>query len=111
MPRTIISKIKKNPYFMRDSAASNNKVAKKKKVKFKKISFKISDVQKDALEAICKRQKTTPVRFLKSVIKKQTARYKPSSAPISYVTENQLQLFDLEVPVVASAKMRTNKKV
>jgi len=109
MPRTILTKMKENPHYMRDSAAKNNKEAKKKKVKFKKIAFKISDSQKEALEAICKRQKTTPIRFLKSVIKKQTSRYKPSSTPVSYVTENQLQLFELEVPV--SPKKKTSQKI
>ncbi len=90
MPKTIISKLKENPQFLRESNAKTSK----KKVKFKKITFKITDSQQRALEFICKRQKTTPVRYLKSVIKKQTSRYKASPQPVSYVTENQLQLFE-----------------
>ena len=92
MPRTIISKLQDNPDYLKNAAAKNN-AGKKKKAKYKQITFKITDAQKEALEIICKRQKTTPVRYLKSVIRKQTARYKASPQPISYVTENQLQLF------------------
>jgi hypothetical protein len=92
MPRTIISKLQQNPNFLTESNAKNK--LKKKKAKYKKISFKITDTQQEALEVLCKRQKTTPVRYLKSVIQKQTARYKSLPQPVSYVTENQLQLFD-----------------
>ncbi|MFN3556474.1 MAG: hypothetical protein ACK4VN_10955 [Bacteroidales bacterium] len=92
MPKTIISKLQENPQFLRQAQEK----ARKKKPKYKKIVFKITDTQKEALEVICKRQKTTPVRYLKSVIRKQTARYKASPQPASYVTENQLQLFEVE---------------
>ncbi len=94
MPRTLIAKMQENPLFLKNAAANKNN--RKKKAKYKKISFKITDAQKEALEILCKRQKTTPVRFLKSVIKKQTARYRSAPQPISYVTENQLQLFEVE---------------
>jgi hypothetical protein len=104
MPRTIISKMQENPNFFKNEAVKNNGKATKRKVKFKKISFKISDVQKNALDVMCKRQKTTPIKFLKSVIKKQTARYKASPAPVSYVTENQLQLFDIEPAIQSKGK-------
>ncbi len=94
MPKTILTKLKENPDYLKESVKISKEKA--KKGKFKLISFKIPDAQKEALEVICRRQKTTPVRFLKSVIKKQTSRYKPLQTPISYVTENQLQLFDIE---------------
>ncbi len=106
MPKTIISKLQENPHFLRKNALA---ASKKKKVKYKKITFKISDNQREALEVICRRQKTTPIRFLKSVIKKQTARYKAAPAPVSYVTENQLQLFDLEPEVQKTTKGKTKK--
>lgn len=99
MPRTILSKVQQNPQYLRETAEINNRRNKKKKLKYKKICFKITEVQKVALDVMCKRQKTTPVRFLKSVISKQTARYKAIPSPVSYVTENQLALFDLEVEV------------
>ncbi len=105
MPKTIISKLQENPDFLK---SAKSRRPGKKKVKFKKVTFKITEGQKKALEIMCKRQKTTPVRYLKSVITHQTARYKSSPEPVSYVTENQLQLFDLEkeiAPVKRKKKM------
>jgi hypothetical protein len=105
MPRTIISKLKENPDFLRQK---NYQEKKKKKLRYKRITFMITDIQQEALEVICKRQNTTPVRYLKSVIKKQTARYKSIPQPVSYVTENQLQLFDME-PQAMTSKVRKTK--
>lgn len=82
-------------------------VPRKKKIKYKKITFMVTDVQKEALEVICKRQKTTPVRFLKSVVKKHTARYKADKEPC-VVTENQLQLFDFGEEQVKVGKTARN---
>jgi len=98
MPKTIISRLQENPDYLK------SKKSKKKKVRYKKIVFKITDGQKEALEVLCKRQNTTPVRYLKSVIRKQTSRYRANAQPISYVTENQLQLFDLEVETSVNNK-------
>ncbi|TVQ89506.1 MAG: hypothetical protein EA393_06995 [Bacteroidetes bacterium] len=90
--------LQENPDYLK------SKKSKKKKVRYKKIVFKITDRQKEALEVLCKRQNTTPVRFLKSVIRKQTSRYRSHPQPVSYVTENQLQLFDLEVEASVNNK-------
>ena len=98
MPKTIISRLQENPDYLK------SKKSKKKKVRYKKIVFKITDGQKEALEVLCKRQNTTPVRYLKSVIRKQTSRYRANAQPVSYVTENQLQLFDLEVETSVNNK-------
>lgn len=87
-----------DPLFLKNGAAKTKKV-KAKKPKFRKITFKITDGQKQALDYICKKQQTTPVRFLKSVIRKQTARYKSGQVPINYATPNQLLLFDMEPEV------------
>lgn len=97
MPRTIISKLQEDPFFLKNGASKAKDKAKKSK--FRKITFKITDGQKQALEYVCKKQQTTPVRYLKSVIRKQTARYKSTPVPVNYVTPNQLQLFDLEPEV------------
>ena len=98
MPKTIISRLQENPDYLK------SKKSKKKKVRYKKIVFKITHGQKEALEVLCKRQNTTPVRYLKSVIRKQTSRYRANAQPVSYVTENQLQLFDLEVETSVNNK-------
>lgn len=102
MPKTIISKLQENPNFLRAS----NRRAKRKKVKYKQLTFKITEGQKKALEVMCKRQNTTPIRYLKALINNQTARYKADPQPVSYVTENQLQLFDLEKELVTIHKKK-----
>lgn len=85
MPRTNIMKPKVAP-------------VRKKKVKYKKIVFKITVGQKEALDLMCKKQRTTPVKFLKSQISKQVTKYRTNPEPPNYVTENQLQLFDMNNP-------------
>jgi hypothetical protein len=80
------------------SGPAKTAAKKKKKVKFKKIEFKITAQQKEALEKICKRQHTTPVKFLKTQVRKQVSRYLANTEAPSYVTENQLQLFDVNNP-------------
>lgn len=80
------------------SAITKAAPKKKKKVKFKKIEFKITVQQKEALEKICKKQRTTPVKFLKTQVRKQVSRYLANPEAPSYVTENQLQLFDVNNP-------------
>jgi hypothetical protein len=105
MPKTIISKLQEDPLFLKNGASKTRK-AKAKKPKFKKITFKITDSQKRALEYFCKKQQTTPVRFLKSVIRKQTARYKSGPLPVNYATPNQLLLFDMEPEVTTVTRKK-----
>lgn len=68
----------------------------RKKVKYRKVDFKLTDGQKKALERYCRVHNVTPVRFIKSLVNNHVARYRNESAPPSYVTENQLELFDKE---------------
>ena len=69
---------------------------KRKKVKYRKIGFKFTDAQKKALDRYCSTNNTTPVRFIKSLVNKKTERYRDSDYEPSFVTENQLKLFDEE---------------
>ncbi len=70
--------------------------AKRKKIRYRKISFKFTDGQKKALERYCLINDTTPVRFIKSLVNKRVERYRNSDHEPSYVTENQLTLFETE---------------
>ncbi|MFW6352330.1 MAG: hypothetical protein ACOC2E_08065 [Bacteroidota bacterium] len=92
MPKTIIAKIKENPEHLRMKNVKRRN--KKKRIKFKKITFKITESQMMALDSLCKKQNTTTVRYIKSVLKKQTAGFKPVPVEKNYVTQNQLSLFD-----------------
>ena len=44
-------------------------MSKKKKTKYRKISFKLTDRQKKSLDAYCRELGTTPVQFIKATIK------------------------------------------
>ena len=67
---------------------------KRKSIKYRQISFKLSEYQKKALDRYCKTNKVTPVRFMKALINSHVERYRDHAPPPSYVTENQLQLFE-----------------
>ncbi len=69
---------------------------KRKPIRFREVTFKLTDYQKKALDRFCKTQKLTPVRFMKALINSHVARYKDEARPPSYVTENQLELFAAE---------------
>ncbi len=79
-----------------NSKTKQNKKRKRKKVKYRKVAFKFTDAQRKALDRYCSTHNTTPVRFIKAVVNKKTERYRDSDYEPSYVTENQLKLFDEE---------------
>ncbi len=68
----------------------------KQGIKYKPVSFKLTVGQKKALENYCKTHNVTPVRFMKSLVNTHVERYRNDPPPPSYVTENQLKLFDSE---------------
>ncbi len=65
-------------------------------IKYKPVSFKLTVGQKKALESYCKTHNITPVRFMKALVNNHVERYRNNPPPPSYVTENQLKLFDSE---------------
>ena len=65
-------------------------------IRFKSVSFKLTEGQKAALMRYCRAHKTTPIRFIKSLVMHEVERYRPDSQPPSFVTPNQLDLFDDE---------------
>ncbi len=73
------------------------KRSKRRPVKFRKVSFKLTEGQKAALDRFCRMNNTTPVRFIKALVNHHVERYRPESQPPSYVTENQLELFDKDL--------------
>lgn len=80
---------------------------KRKKVKYKKISFKITQAQYQLLQKHCKSQKTTVVMNIKTTIKKQIQKYLDKSfVEPKPVVQNQLSLFDFD----ALPESKPNKK-
>lgn len=68
----------------------------RKPIRFRQITFKLTEGQKAALDRYCKAYQTTPVRFIKALVNSHVDRYRPESPPPSFVTENQLELFEPE---------------
>lgn len=79
--------------FENQSNAKPKLRSKRKKVKYRKMSFKLTEVQYQALLIYCGRQKATPVRYLKALVNQQVERYKQELPPVSLVSPNQLTLF------------------
>ncbi len=77
------SKLRKTPRIPRK---------KRKAVRYRKVGFKLTEGQKQALDRYCKTQNLTPVRFIKSLINSHVSRHR-NDPPPSYATENQLDLF------------------
>jgi hypothetical protein len=69
---------------------------KRKAIKFRQVSFKLTEYQKKALDRYCKSNKMTPVRFMKALINGHVERYREQAPPQSYVTDNQLELFEVD---------------
>jgi len=74
------------------------KPKKRKKIKFKKITFKISDKQKKLIGNYCKVHKTTPNKLIKKSIKEYIKNnYNPTQGEDYHITKNQLKLFDITI--------------
>ena len=73
-----------------------SKIIKRKKVKYRKMAFKFTESQRKAIEHYCRIHRTTPVRFIKELVNKRVEPYRDNDYEPSYVTENQLTLFELE---------------
>jgi len=58
--------------------------------------FKLSKRQTKSLKNYCKARRTTPNKLIKKAIRRYTECYAQEVPPAYYVTENQLDLFELE---------------
>ncbi|MBC8485308.1 MAG: hypothetical protein H8D45_04630 [Bacteroidetes bacterium] len=66
----------------------------RKKIRYKKITFKLSAKQKKSFENYCKARKTTPTKLIKKLISRYINGFDKQVPDEYYVTENQLGLFD-----------------
>ncbi|MBG0782911.1 MAG: hypothetical protein H0S84_11640 [Bacteroidales bacterium] len=76
--------------------AKRSKSAKRRRRKFKTITFKLTEGQYKSLSNYCKARKTTPIKLIKSNIGRFITAYTYDVPPNFYVTENQLELFHEE---------------
>lgn len=66
---------------------------KRKKVKFREISFRLTAKQKKSLQNYCRARKTTPTKLIKKMIRPYISNYADDVPDEFYITENQLDLF------------------
>ena len=69
------------------------KKKKKKTVKYKSITFKLSSTQRKSLENYCKARKTTPTKLMKKLLKPFLQNYSKEVPGEYYVSERQLDMF------------------
>ncbi len=69
---------------------------KKKPVKYKAITLKITTRQKRSLSNFCKSRHTTPNKLIKKVMKPYLQNYADLAVSVSSVKVNQLALFEQE---------------
>lgn len=70
--------------------------AKRKKVRYSNITFKLTRRQKRSLINYCEARKTTPNKLIKKSIRKYIENFDKKVPDEYYVTENQLELFGEE---------------
>lgn len=63
---------------------------------FKEITFKLSVQQRKSLRNYCKARRTTPTKLIKKMIRPYTESYAENIPEEYYITENQLDLFQIE---------------
>jgi len=80
------------------------KKKRKKRKPYKVIEFKLSARQYNSLLNYCNYRQSTPVKVIKKSIAKYIECYSDAPATISYVTENQINLFDEIEPISAEVK-------
>jgi hypothetical protein len=72
------------------------KKKKKRKIKYKKFEFKLSEKQKKIIDKFCRARKVSPNKMIKAAIRDYIIKFADSLPEEDYISENQLQLFDVE---------------
>lgn len=69
---------------------------KRKPIKYKSVTFKLSAKQMKSLRNYCRARKTTPTKLIKQRIRYYTENFSKQVPEKYFVTHNQLDLFDKE---------------
>lgn len=72
------------------------KKKKKRKIKYKKFEFKLSEKQKGLIDKFCHAKKVSPNKMIKTAIRDYISKFAGSLPEEDYISENQLKLFDVE---------------
>ena len=78
------------------SVNRNKKKSRRRNYKYHAVTFKLTAGQYKSLKNYCKARKTTPIKLIKRSIERFTSHYEHEVPAELYLTENQLNLFDLD---------------
>ena len=78
------------------SVSRNKKKSRLRNYKYHAVTFKLTAGQYKSLKNYCKARKTTPIKLIKRSIERFTSHYEYEVPTELYLTENQLNLFDLD---------------
>lgn len=78
---------------------------------FKSITFKLSVRQRKSLRNYCKARRTTPTKLIKKMIRPYTESYAENVPEEYYVTENQLDLFQVAEDLVDCVDVQPIEKI
>lgn len=78
------------------SNKSNKKKSRRRNYKYHAVTFKLTSGQYKSLRNYCKARKTTPIKLIKKSIERFISNYEYEVSKELYLTENQLDLFDIE---------------
>jgi hypothetical protein len=67
---------------------------KRKKIRYRKVEFKITDQQKKLITRYCRKNRTSPVRLIKKALLEYLERHVADLPEEETVSKNQLKLFD-----------------
>lgn len=74
--------------------AVSSRKKRKRKIKYRTVTIKLSDKQKKSLVNYCKARKTTPNKLIKKSISRFTTGFDKSVPKEFFTTEKQLDLFE-----------------
>lgn len=75
-------------------AEAKKKKSKRKKIRYYKVEFKISKQEKEKIELICRKTKSTPNKLLKEALREFMKKFGDLKRP-EPVMKNQMNIFDI----------------
>ena len=78
------------------SNRNNKKKSRRRNYKYHAVTFKLTSGQYKSLRNYCKARKTTPIKLIKKSIERFISHYEYEVPHELYLTENQLELFNLD---------------
>jgi hypothetical protein len=75
---------------------ATRKRKRRKKVRYHALKLKLTSTQRKSLMNYCQARRTTPTKLIKKMIRPALKNYSRQVPEKTYITENQLDLFEVE---------------